>query len=159
MKPHPTLSKPSDAQLAELILDVVPGQMRLLRAKMRANAEGEFTVPQLRVMAHVYKGAATANELASLQGVSLPAISKLVDTLVTKHLLVREYKEGNRKQVFLSLSKKGEKRFLEIRKRTEIELAESYASLSSEQRGSICEGLKALKDFESQTFSNQKRGN
>src|SRR5690242_809645 len=89
--------------------------MRRIREEIRSSSHSEFTVPQLRIMDQLVRGLSTAAELAEYQGVSLAAISKMVDGLVERGLVVRQFKSGNRKQIFLFPSTKGKKLYLTFR--------------------------------------------
>ena len=133
-----------DPEVAELILDAVPGTMRLIRTMLRAAAKAELTPPQLRILAHVSRGTATAAELADLQGVSQVAISKMTDVLVNRKLLTRTYKEGNRKQVYLKITDAGTKMYERARKATCREIASRLSESPANDKQDMQRGLLAL---------------
>jgi DNA-binding MarR family transcriptional regulator len=136
----------SDSEIAELILDVVPGTMRVIRRLLREAAKGELTVPQLRILAHVSRNVTTAAELAELQGVSPAAISKMVDALANRGLLLRTRKEGDRKQIFLQLSPKGKSVYAKSRRAARDQIASLISQLKGEDKAQIQAGLEALRE-------------
>lgn len=146
----PTHTHP-DAELAERLLDTIPAVMKLLHREMRGSSGTEsgpgFSLPQLRLMAHVKRGAATATELADLQGVSLAAISKLIETMVKKGLLRREYRDGNRKQIFLKLTDRGLAALAEIRSAARTGLLRHVERLPGMSKNALASGLGALSDL------------
>ena len=129
--------------LAGSVLDVIPSVMRIIRREVRNEAH-ELTVPQMRILAHVDRGIATAGELAELQGVSLPAISKLIDSMVKRELVERKYRDGNRKQIFLSLTEKGRGRFKKTRAAVQAKLRARIEKLSAKERAALRRGLASL---------------
>ena len=146
-----------DPEVAELILDAVPGTMRLIRTLLRAAAKAELSPPQLRILSHVSRGTATASELADLQGVSPVAISKMTDVLVNRKLLTRTYKEGNRKQVYLKITDAGAKVYQRARKATCREIASRLAESPATDKQDMQRGLLALcKAFDIRLSSHQE---
>ncbi len=118
--------------------------MRQLRTEFRQSAKPEMTVPQHRILAHILGGAQTAAELAELQGVSLPAISKMVEFLVERGYLKREFRSGNRKQVFLHLTPQGRARYQKTRDLAQERLAPTLAQATAQEREVIIKGLQTL---------------
>ena len=97
----------SDLTLSKLFLDAVPLAMRSIRTEMRGIASTGLTTPQFRVIARLSKGTATNGELAEWMGVSAPTMSRMVDTLVRRELVVRKAESADRREVKLILSQKG----------------------------------------------------
>ena len=133
-----------DLELAGQVLDVIPGVMKLLRRELRAAAQSELSIPQHRVLAHLYGGYSTSAELAELQGVSLPAISKMIDGLAKQGFIRRSFKQGNRKQVFLKLTDKGRARYIKSKEMAQARLAVNLAELSLNDQATLEKGLKVL---------------
>lgn len=137
----------TETEIAALIFDVIPGVMRVLRRVLRASASLDLTIPQWRVLAHVNRGAATAAELAELQGVSMVAICKMLDGLVTRGLLGREHRDGNRKQLFLSLTPAGRALYLKTRREAQRVISDELARTSRQGRVEMKVGLLAMQNF------------
>ena len=137
----------TDLQAADAVLDFVPPVMQLLRDEIRFAARGSFTVPQIRLMANVYGGLSSPTELAEILGVSLPAISKMVDLLVARGFLTREEHPGNRKQIVLKLSPKGRSRFLRTRSVARDRVMSGMALITDAQKMDLVKGLAVLAEM------------
>ena len=96
------------AQSAEQVLDVVPSITRAIREQMRQHRTAELSVAQFRVLAFLnsHEGV-SLSDVADHIGLSLPSMSKLVDQLVTRKLVAREFDKVDRRRVTLGLTPRG----------------------------------------------------
>lgn len=133
-----------DLELSRLLLDVIPQIMRSIRGSMRDFTASNLTVPQFRALAYVSMQPCTGKQLAEWQGVSLPAISRMVDYLVKRRLLVRTADRADRRQVQLHLSKKGKQEFECLRKALQMQLAERMVTLKESDKRTLAAGLTVL---------------
>lgn len=62
---------------------------------------------QMRILKHVSAGVDSGTELAQIFGVTAPAVSETIESLVRKGLLSRESHEGDRRAVRLVLTAEG----------------------------------------------------
>jgi DNA-binding MarR family transcriptional regulator len=135
-----------EVALSKLILDSVPTAMRTIRREMRFHAKSQLSVPQFRILVFLFKeDDATASALAEWQGVSLPAVSKMITLLVTKKFIVRTPNVTDRRSVRLKLTKKGERFFLDVRQRVEKKIEGPLGHISAADRRALREGLRILK--------------
>ena len=88
---------------ARRLFELGPRIARRIRGTMRRLPSGRLTLPQYRILAHVEGGRGCASELCEIQGVSLPAMSRMVDTLVKKGLVERHSNRQDRRQVMPTL--------------------------------------------------------
>lgn len=139
MKPVPTRTT-----LAQRTLDVIPPIMRFIRSEMRGAVEGELTVPQFRTMVQLFAhGPMTNGALAERQGVSVAAMSRMVDSLVDKGLVKRGPGE-DRREVRIVPTKSGETIYQAARGAVRKVLAERFAGLGEKERTKIVEALDLL---------------
>src|SRR5690242_5805032 len=96
-----------EIMLGERLLDIIAPLVATLRGHMRDVPNAELTAPQLRVLGFVALRTCTTRQLADWQGVSLPAMSRMVDHLARRGLLVRSRDTHDRRQINLALSAKG----------------------------------------------------
>jgi len=134
----------TDRELAVQFLAVVPRAMRVIRQQMRALARPSFSVPHFRIMGRLYRGPATASELAEIQGVSMPAMSRMVDSLVKRGYLERTQTSRDRRHIHLHHSKKGRLEFERIRRIVQSHLAESVSMLKPADKKALKTGLEIL---------------
>ncbi len=137
----------TDLQAADAVLDFIPPVMQVIRDEIRFAARGSFTVPQIRLMANVYGGLSSPTELAEILGVSLPAISKMVDLLVARGFLTREEHPANRKQIVLKLSPKGRSRFLRTQSVARDRVMTGMTLITETQKLDLVKGLAVLAEM------------
>jgi len=133
-----------DSDIAKRLLEVIPKCMRIIRRELRQFAKPSLTVPQFRVLANIFQGTQLTSELAELHGISLPAMSTLVDGLVRRGFVTRRPGTNDRRHVVLKLSRKGSSAYAQVRKNLEVKLAVLIASFNDEQKSTLLEGLSLL---------------
>lgn len=139
-----TMADENDRLISSRLLDVLPPVIRAIRAAMIDRAGGRFTVPQFRVLGFVSLQPCTSKQLAEWQGVSLPAMSRMVACLVRRRLLTRTRDTHDRRQAQLRLSARGKQEFERLRRTIETSLAERIAVLPDAQKRSLKAGLATL---------------
>jgi DNA-binding MarR family transcriptional regulator len=131
---------------AALLMDVAPLVMHRIRKEMRSQRMPNLSVPQFRVLIYLYRNeGASLSELADYIGLKLPSMSKTIDVLVTRGLVIRRVLPDDRRYVSLRLGARGLAELKRARRITEANLAEALAVLSSEQQTKIVEALRALR--------------
>src|SRR6185436_1673733 len=86
------------------LLDALPGVMWFVRRHMRSRRAAGLSVPQFRVLAHLYRSSnGTVSILAEKLGITLPSVSRLVTGLVGKGYIVRRHSPDDRREIVLSL--------------------------------------------------------
>ena len=143
----PKLATRKDADLSGLLLDAIPLVLRAIREAMRDRRDSRLTVPQFRVLGFVSLQSCTNKQLADWQGVSLPAISRMVDCLVKRELLIRTADTVDRRQVKLQLTKKGKDEFERLRSHVQATLADRLVVLPKAEKSTVASGLTALKEI------------
>lgn len=131
-------------ELAKQVLEVVPPVMRAIRNQMREASSETLTVPQFRILACIGRGLNLVGEIARHQGVTQPAMSKMVNGLVQRGYVKRAPDGEDRRQVFLKLTKEGETLYREIRKSAQAHLSDKIAPFTEEDRSELSRGLAVL---------------
>ena len=127
-------------------MDVVPLVMLHLRSWMRRHRVAGLSVPHFRALALLGRvGRSSLTEIAEHLGLSVPSVSRMVQTLVGRGLLVREAGTADRRQISLRLSDRGRAVLKNAQRNTENRLAEVLSRFSSEQRGEICQAAELLR--------------
>jgi DNA-binding MarR family transcriptional regulator len=136
----------SEQDCARDLLDVVPLVIRVIRAQMCKHRSG-LTIPQFRTLCFLNSGAGNSlSSAADFIGLSLPAMSRLVDGLVEGGLIDRRPASDDRRQVKLSVTPAGKLSVDEARQLAQAHLAEAVAPLSSKQRATIIRAMETLRD-------------
>jgi DNA-binding MarR family transcriptional regulator len=138
------LEESLDLMIAKDLMEVVPRIMHRVRAAMRSNAKGQMTVAQLRILARLYQDVFTITYLAEWQGVSAPAMSKMIDVLEKKQWVERVPHSHDRRQVGLKLTAEGKKVFLSVRKGAKARMAETLVSLPEAEKTLLLQAFKVL---------------
>ena len=137
----------SDDACARELLDTVPMGMRVIRRHMRRHRSG-LTVPQFRALCYLTTAPGTSlSAVADFVGLSLPAMSRLVDGLVDKGLMQRRPCSDDRRQVRLSITPPGEAAVTEARQLAQARLAEAVAPLTQPQRAALMGTMALLREI------------
>jgi DNA-binding MarR family transcriptional regulator len=137
----------SDDGCARELLDTLPMGIRVIRRHMRRHRSG-LTVPQFRTLCFLTDTPGSSlSAVADFVGLSLPAMSRLVDGLVDKGLMQRRPCSDDRRQVRLSITPPGEAAITEARQLAQARLAEAVAPLTQVQRAALIETMAVLRDI------------
>jgi DNA-binding MarR family transcriptional regulator len=148
MKQLPKESKCSviaESGCAALLMDVIPLVMRYIRMEMRSRRMRGLSIPQFRTLVFLYRNEGVSlSEVANHVGLTLPSVSKIIDALVTRKLVIRTALPADRRYISLRLSKLGSTTLMQARRGAEASLAEKIASLSPGQQATVSEAMQAL---------------
>ena len=103
--------------------------LRLVRSEDAQSGIGPAQLSALSVL--VFGGAKTVSELATLEQVRPPTMSRIVDGLVRKKLVQRVKDEADRRTVRVSTTAKGEKLMLAGKERRVKALAARFDALAA----------------------------
>lgn len=131
---------------AQEVLEAVPLVMRLIRNYMRQHRSG-LTVPQFRTLCFLSNTPqCSLSEVADFIGLSLPAMSRMVDGLVDNGLVDRRTCQNDRRHIRLSMTPLGEKTVVESRQLALEQLAEVVGQLSPQQQGEVASTMRLVRD-------------
>ncbi len=132
-------------QTATVVLDNVPLLMRLLRKKYHEKRSGDLSMAQLRTLAFVNaQEGASLSEAAAHIGLGLPSMSKLVETLVSRKLMVREVHGRDRRRICLSLTAEGKRELEQADHHPQSFFTEQFAQLTEAERSQIAEAFGVM---------------
>lgn len=125
----------STSDLERLFLQVLRRSwLAIFSGALRRSLPGQCSPQQLFVLAHLSKRSMQPSELSRYQHVGMPAVTGLIDGLVTRGLVERRHDSSDRRAVVLSITPAGQK-ILEL---AEAQFADAahllLAPLSPEQR-------------------------
>jgi DNA-binding MarR family transcriptional regulator len=127
------------------LVDTVPLVMRVIRQHLRRHRSG-LTVPQFRSLWFISTTAGhSLSAVADFIGLSLPAMSRLIDGLVEKRLVLRKTCDTDRRHVRLSLTSSGEATLAEARELARAHIAQSLARLTDRERSTVGAAMKILR--------------
>ncbi len=130
---------------ARVVLEAVPHLMRVIRLQVRSRSSPELTMPQFRTLAFLGRNEdPMLADVATFLGLTPPAASKLVDTLVAAKLVTREEGMTDRRRIALKLTPAGLLRYTQLVEGAEAYLAERIQHLAPEVRQDVVRGLEAL---------------
>jgi len=129
------------------MIETVPLVMQFMRRQMRKASSRKLSIAQLRTLNFVSK-----HDLPSLScaaefiGLSLPAMSRLVDGLVKTNLLTRRSCDDDRRHIRLAVTDLGQAALDESWKSTHARLAEELAAMTSKERRAISAAMDILRE-------------
>jgi DNA-binding MarR family transcriptional regulator len=135
----------SSKETARDILEVVPAVMRTVRAKMRESGALNLSVPKFRTLGFIVRHRGTSlSDVAEHIGLTLPSMSKLIDGLVERKLVVRQSHPNDRRRITLELTGRGRTLWQSARESTQASLAERMSVLSESERATIVRAMRIL---------------
>jgi DNA-binding MarR family transcriptional regulator len=138
----------SPAQTAALVIENIPLLTRLLRTKFREKRVGDLSMAQFRTLAFVdINHGASLSEAASYIGLSLPSMSKLVDSLVNRKLLTRNMHGTDRRRICLALTDDGKRGLDDAYQHTHSFFEQKFTGLTDAERTQIVETFNLMKDL------------
>jgi DNA-binding MarR family transcriptional regulator len=127
------------------VLETVPPVMYFIRQEMRSHRRADLTVPQFRALVFIRRYPDCCLKMvAENVGLSLPAMSRLVEHLVRQKLVRRRADAGDRRHVCLSVTARGRAAHEASLRAAEAGLTEALASLSPADHALIVAGLRLL---------------
>ena len=131
---------------AAAILETVPLVMRTVRAEMRSRRPADLSVPQFRALGFVRRHPGTSlSDVAEHLGLTLSAVSTLIDHLVTRELIDRAVNPDNRRRATLTLTPLGQSTLEAAHAHTRARLVELLAPLSAEDWALIAQAMRILR--------------
>lgn len=130
---------------AALLLDLGPRVFDLLREDLRQRLPGGVSVPQFRVLALAgRRPGLSLSEISRQLGGSAPGMSRMVETLVRRGLLVRTRVPRDRRRIALTLTPAGERVLETVRRRGRKRLSTVLAAIPVRRRGEMERTLARL---------------
>ena len=128
------------------ILETVPLVMRFIRDQVRRRHASGLSLPQFRTLVFLQRAEnSSLSAVAEHLGLSLPAMSRLIDGLVQDRLVQRQSVRNNRRQVALTLSRPGRATLEKVRRQIRLRLADSLQSLSAPEQKAIQRAMRVLR--------------
>jgi DNA-binding MarR family transcriptional regulator len=139
-----SLTQPDDV-CAQALLDTVPLVIRIIREQMRRHRSG-LTIAQFRTLCFISTSEGNSlSAVADFIGLSLPAMSRLVDGLVEQRLMERRPCDDDRRHVRLSVTVSGKAALDEAREMAQAHLAKALSQLTPKQRTTVVSAMKTLR--------------
>lgn len=133
---------------ARELLDTMPLVMQDLRRTMRSRSAPDLRVPELRSLAFLrHNPGSNLTDIAEYIGVSLPSMSKLIDTLSTRKLIERTPDALDRRRVRLNLTEAGEAVLAKARDAVKFAFATKLEQLDPDHIQAITSALVLLKQL------------
>jgi len=131
---------------ARQMIETVPLVMQFMRRQMRRASKREMSIPQLRTLYFI-----SIHDLPSLScaadfiGLSLPAMSRLVDALVRKELVSRASCPNDRRHIRLGITAAGKAALDVAWQGTHARLTQEVGAMTAQQRGTIKAAMEILR--------------
>jgi MarR family transcriptional regulator for hemolysin len=131
---------------AKQLIETVPLVMQFMRRQMRRASNRELSIPQLRTLYFIsIHDHPSLSDAAEFIGLSLPAMSRLVDALVRKELVSRTSCPNDRRHIRLAITAHGRAALDGAWQETHARLAREVGAMTVEQRGTISAAMDVLR--------------
>ena len=132
-------------QCAREILETVPLVMRFIRDQVRQRRTAGLSLPQFRTLVFLNRTKnSSLSAVAGHLGLSLPAMSRLINGLVDDRLVERQPVSTNRRQIALTLTARGQATLEKVRSEIRLQLAGWLRVLSVPEQKSIQRAMRTL---------------
>ncbi|WP_286175809.1 MarR family transcriptional regulator [Arthrobacter sp. NEB 688] len=138
--PAPTMTR---TQKDRLTSDLRMVCMRISR-RVRFESSTELAPHQFSALVRLEDGPRTPKEVAEIEQVSAPSMSRTVNGLVERGLVARADDPTDGRQVILSLTKEGRRAIRETRRRRDQWLATRLERLTDDERALLAEATALL---------------
>ncbi len=118
--------------VAKMWMDLAPLLMRRMRQNVMESSVSTLTMPQYRILANINRGLNSIGAIAEHHGVAQPSMSKMINLMVKRGLIIRKTLATDKRQSVLSLSKKGEQLFFKVRALAQRRFSEKLLKLSTD---------------------------
>ena len=119
--------------------------IRLLRALRREDDGSGLSAPRLSALSViVYAGPLSLAELAEAEQVKPPTMSRIVEALVTRGLVTRVAKPGDRRSVAIAATEEGNQLLAAGRERRVRALIARLGKLADSERRALARGVEIL---------------
>jgi DNA-binding MarR family transcriptional regulator len=137
---------------AREILEAVPLVMRFIRGQVRQRRTAGLSLPQFRSLIFLSRTQnSSLSAVAGHLGLSLPAMSRLIDGLVNDRLVERQLVSTNRRQIALTLTARGRTTLEKVRNEIRLRLADSLKDLPAAEQKIVQSAMRVLlRVFENQ---------
>ena len=134
------------ADLARTFLEIIPKSMRSIHSEM-GKAQPKFNITQVRILADLSNHPTGHNELARSIGISMAAMSRTIQTMVTGGYIKETHARSDRKKILLQLTKKGEATFRSLERTVHLRLMQGLLKLNGKQKKQLVKGLTILDEI------------
>ena len=136
----------SPDECAREVVEVVPLIMRALVGEMRRHDATDLSVPQFATLAFLSRNeGACLSDAAEHFGLRLPSMSKMIDGLVVRGLVLRRTNPADRRRITLALSERGGDALRVAREATRVFLAERLSGLTESQLATVVQAMAILR--------------
>ena len=135
----------SPKETARAMLGTLPFVTRVVRAEMRSHRALGLSVPQFRALAFIrrYPGASLSAAAEHL-GVTLPTMSRLIDGLVKRKLMLRQSNSGDRRRIILELTPRGRALWQTAYDFTQASMTKKLSALNGSQCATVVNAMRIL---------------
>lgn len=136
----------SNPNLIDKFWESIPPAWRKTRSQIQTIAVEKFhmTEEQFQVLRRIRRGSASVSALAEASGTSRSAISKTVDALVRKGLVIRSQDSNDRRNIPLALTEEGSQVLEAIFTEAEAWLSSRFECLDLEEIKILIQGMDTL---------------
>ncbi len=132
--------------IIEKYWETIPPAWHATRAHIRKVAAEQFhlTVEQFQVLRRIRRGVDSGSALAQASQTSRSSVSKAVEALVRRGLVIRSHNAADRRQVPLALTAEGERVLAVIFDEAERWLARKFQPLDAQELDQALAGMSIL---------------
>ncbi len=119
--------------------------MRSIHNEMRSSNRHDLSVPQFISLGFLSRHEGSSlSDLTRHLGLSLPTMSKMIDSLLARDLVQRKPDGRDRRRVVLAVTSRGQRLLNNARRSTQNYLASVLSGIPAEQQATVLQALQIL---------------
>ncbi|MEN6546695.1 MAG: MarR family transcriptional regulator [Armatimonadia bacterium] len=136
------------AACGELLMDVVPLLMTIIREEARLIRPADLTHTQFRALSVIdRRDGLSPSELSEMLGLTLSSVSKLMEGLVAQGYVRQEVCPQDRRRAQLHCTPMGHSTMVQARRALAARLAERLSGLTPQAVGVVVAGLRHMQEI------------
>jgi DNA-binding MarR family transcriptional regulator len=134
-------------KLSQQFLNTIPTAMSFLAQAIKDGAQEGLGVTQFRILSNIDSGIKRVKDIAEMNGVSQPAISKMVESMVAKNLIIRQKDGQDRRSSLLAMTIKGRDLYEEVELKASMQVIEKLNGMSEIEMKEIQVALEKIESL------------
>ncbi len=131
--------------VAKFWMEIAPQLMRRMRQNVIEASVGSLTLPQYRILANINRGLNSIGAIANHHGVAQPSMSKMINLMVDRGLIVRKTSALDKRQSVLTFSKQGQVLFYKVREKAQKKISQNLLELNDDDLQKLAKSFEQIR--------------
>lgn len=128
------------------MMELMPAFMRTaIHQENNFLTQGKITLPQFWVLNHLYTNKITKmSDLATYLNTSRPAVTGIIDRLISAEFVLRRYDENDRRIILIEITAKGKTIVSDVRRQKFESIMKAFSNISARDRAQYLRTIERI---------------